>query len=225
MLCCQLSRGGSHLGPSWRESQFSRGERGFADDPYWYDLHVASDQRYRAALEQVVLAAPPLAAGTLVADLGAGTGALAIRFAAAYPHVRLHLIDRNAAKLHLARAKLGPDVVLHEQTVEPGRPGQLGQGRYVQVISGLTLHVIADWEANPTEAAYAERNRAVMAQVLESLRPGGAFVYADFLRHGLGVREHLGLLEAAGFAEADCAWRSGDLAVMGGQRRVMGDES
>lgn len=203
---------------SWRGSLFPRGERGFADDPYWYDLHVAADPRYGAALEEVVRAAPPPELGARVADLGAGTGALALRFAAAYPHVRLHLIDRSGPKLRLAQSRLG-GAELHEHVVDPTEPARLGRGDYPLIISGLTLHVIAAWDAHPTEQDYAERNRAVMAQVFASLLPGGTFVYADFLRHGLGVREHLGLMEAAGFADVDCAWRSGDLAVIGGQRR------
>ena len=70
----------------------------------------------------------------------------------------------------------------------------------------------------PDEADYARRTQALLAQVLASLRPGGAFIYADFIRHGLGVREHLGLLESAGFVEPDCAWRAGDLGVFGGAR-------
>ena len=161
---------------------------------------------------------PPLEAGAIVADLGAGTGALALRYHAAFPSARLHLIDPNGAKLRRARERLGVEVVLHEQTVDPSAPARLGSGEYAAIISGLTLHVIANWDAYPDPASYAERNQAVMAQVLESLRPGGVFVYADFLRHGLGVREHLTLLEAAGFAEVDCAWRSGELGVFGGQR-------
>ena len=58
---------------SWRGAPFPRGERGFADDPYWYDLHVAADPRYGAALQEVVRAAPPVEPGAAVADLGAGT--------------------------------------------------------------------------------------------------------------------------------------------------------
>jgi SAM-dependent methyltransferase len=203
---------------SWRQGLFPRTERGFADDPYWYDLHVASEPRYQAALEEVVRAAPPLPAGARVADLGAGTGALALCYAAAYPLARLHLIDRDGPKLELAQTKLGQRVTLHQQTVDPGQPGALGCGDYDLVVSGLTLHVIADRGSCSDEREYAARNRALMVRLLGSLRPGGAFVYADFIRHGLGVREHLALLDEAGFAEADCAWRAGDLGVFGGQR-------
>src|SRR5205823_11595728 len=101
-----------------------------ADDPYWYDLHVASDPRYGLALQEVVMAAPPVPAGGLVADLGAGTGALAARFAGAFPEAALHLIDRNGPKLRLAQSRLGPNAVVHQQTIDPATPARLGCGGY-----------------------------------------------------------------------------------------------
>lgn len=207
---------------SWRQSLYGHGEHGFADDPYWYELHVTGDPRYRAAIEEIVYAAPPLEEGARVADLGAGTGALAERFIEAYPRVQLHLIDRAGQKLRYAQTRLGPDVVLHEQEVELATTAPLGCGGYALIISSLALHAIADWEAHPSEEVYAERHRAIMARVHASLRPGGVFIYVDHLRHGLGVREHLRLLEAVGMLEVDCAWRSGDLAVIGGQRSALG---
>jgi SAM-dependent methyltransferase len=205
---------------SWRGSLFPRGERGFADDPYWYDLHVASEPRYGQALQEVVRAAPPQPPGTAVADLGAGTGALAQRYLSAYSLAELHLIDPNRPKLEAARARLGGRVTLYQQAVDPEQPAPIGVGGYRLLISGLTLHVIADWNRQPDEQIYAERNLSVMRQVFASLAVGGVFVYADFTRHGLGVREHLSLMESAGFAEVDCAWRSGDLTVVGGQRQA-----
>lgn len=203
---------------SWRQTLYGGGERGFAEDPYWYDLHITADPRYRAAIEEIVYAAPPLAERAPVADLGAGTGALAERFIEAYPQIELHLIDRAGRKLRYAQTRLGPDVILHEQEVDPATASPLGCGGYALIISSLALHAIADWESHPSETAYAERHRALLERVCASLRPGGVFIYADHLRHGLGVREHLSLLEAVGFIEVDCAWRSGDLAVLGGQR-------
>jgi SAM-dependent methyltransferase len=203
---------------SWRGALFPRGERGFADDPYWYDLHVAAEPRYGAALQEVVRAAPPVEPGAAVADLGAGTGALSVRYAQAYPRARLHLIDRSEAKLRRAADKLPGEVLLHEQTLDPEVPATIGSGDYPLIISGLTLHVVAAWDAFPNEADYGRRTQALLAQVLASLRPGGTFIYADFIRHGLGVREHLGLLASAGFVEPDCAWRSGDLGVFGAAR-------
>jgi hypothetical protein len=131
----------------------------------------------------------------------------------------LHLIDAAEPELRRAALRFSGAVELIEQVVDPEQPVRLGRGEYPLVISGLTLHVIAAWDTHPNEAAYSRRNQSIMTAVHASLRPGGVFIYADFIRHGLGVREHLALLEAAGFEEVDCAWRQDDLAVFGGARR------
>lgn len=204
---------------SWRAALFG-GSAGFQDHPYWYDLHIAADPVYAAAVREVVRAAPPPDPGAEVADLGAGTGALMLRFHNAYPLVRPHLIEPHRAKLSLAKGRLElggvTEVVTHQEAIDPQASKVMGSGGYSLIISSLALHVIAGERRPPDE--YAERHRGVMRQVLASLAPGGVFVYAEGVWNGLGVREHLGLLEDAGFRSVDCAWRSGQLLVCGGQR-------
>jgi tRNA (cmo5U34)-methyltransferase len=99
-----------------------------------------------------------------VLDLGAGTGMLAARVAAAHPGVALVLTDGAPAMLEQARATLGPDAELHVADLEDPLPA----GPFDAVVSALAIHHLDD-----------AAKRDLFARVREALPPGGVFVNAE----------------------------------------------
>src|SRR3954447_11621937 len=87
-----------------------------------------------AALE--LLGRPP----RRVLDLGAGTGMLAARVAAAYPDAELVLTDGAPAMLEQARAALGDRAQLHRADLADPPP----DGPFDAVLSALAIHHLDD---------------------------------------------------------------------------------
>jgi tRNA (cmo5U34)-methyltransferase len=196
------------------------------------------DAFYGSAVEALEPAGAPL---RRVLDLGAGTGLLAGRVAAAHPGARVTLLDGAPAMLERARAALGSG---HDYVVAD-LAGELPAGPWDAVVSALAIHHL------PHEA-----QRDLLARVHAGLRPGGVFVDAEQVaaptaaleavyreRHrraaaALGatpaewaaaeermrhdrcatVGALLGWLRHAGFADADCLFKDGRFAVLAARR-------
>jgi tRNA (cmo5U34)-methyltransferase len=141
--------------------------------PATFDAHAAGydgprrrlippfDAFYGTAVDALaMLGRPP----RRVLDLGAGTGMLAARVAAAHPEAELVLTDGAPAMLEQARAVLGPGAALHVADLTDPLPS----GTFDAVVSALAIHHLADAE-----------KRSLFARVREALPPGGVFVNAE----------------------------------------------
>jgi ubiquinone/menaquinone biosynthesis C-methylase UbiE len=106
-----------------------------------------------------------------VLDLGCGTADVTLRFARAYPHVRVHGVDGASAMLDEGRtlvrnANVG-DRVLLELVRLPSRV--LAAGSYDAVISNSLLHHLAD-------------ARVLWATIASAARPGAPVFVMDLCR-------------------------------------------
>jgi tRNA (cmo5U34)-methyltransferase len=193
---------------------------------------------YGDAVDALELAGRPL---ERVLDLGAGTGILARRVAAAHPAARLTLLDGAPAMLDQARAALGE----RADYVTGDLAGPLPPGPWDAVVSALAIHHLDD----PGKRALFERVHAALA-------PAGVFVDAEQVAgptprlEALYARRHerharaagatdaewegalermahdrcapvdaqLAWLRAAGFADVDCVFRDHRFAVLVARR-------
>lgn len=201
--------------PNWRQNLRRRG--GFWRDGRWYDLHLA--RRMPLALpmlEELVAALPPLEPGTLVCDLGCGTGNAAFTVLATYPAIHLTLLDHDADLLAIAQEKTGeirPDVTALQARIRiDGEP--LPGGPYDVITASLALHAIVGHDVEGPEAE--GRYELLFQGLRDSLRPGGHLIIADHVGT-LGLYRQLKALERAGFTDVDCAWRQDDFFVCGGR--------
>jgi tRNA (cmo5U34)-methyltransferase len=220
--------------------------------PATFDAHAAGyetprrrlippfDAFYGAAVDALaMLGRPP----RRVLDLGAGTGMLAARVAAAYPEAELVLTDGAPAMLEQARAALGTDVSLHVADLADPLPA----GPFDAVVSALAIHHLDD-----------AGKRDLFARVRAALPPGGVFVNAEQvagptpcfdrryrewheacaraagtddaewagalerMRHDqcADVESQLEWLREAGFDAADCLFKDHRFAVLVGRRAL-----
>jgi ubiquinone/menaquinone biosynthesis C-methylase UbiE len=177
----------------------------------FYDSIVAVTMRerlFRGRLSRQVLAdLPPNAR---IADVGAGTGTLAIELAAAASDAEVVAVDGDPEILALAEAKEGAAAVVWKQALAAELP--LADSSCDRVAMSLLLHHL---DAGGKRAALAEAHRV--------LRPGGSLHIADWGRPqdpltgaGLltlaffdgfdGIRDHAAgrlprFVEAAGFGD------------------------
>lgn len=199
------------------------------------------DAFYGTVLDLVAEWGPPPKVEAL--DLGAGTGLLAALLGAAFPDMRLHLVDVAGGMLDQARVRLGERPGVRFTTADYAE-ADLG-GPYDLVVSALSIHHLADAD-----------KRRTYARILAALRPGGLFVNAEQVAAptpeleaqaharwrrqaaALGssgaevaaaearmahdrcapVEVQLAWLREAGFAEVDCAFKAWRFAVFSGRR-------
>lgn len=107
-----------------------------------------------------LMAGPP----KRVLDLGAGTGLLAERVAAAYPDAELVLTDAAPAMLDQARERLGHRATFHVADLREPLPDD----DFCAVISALAIHHLDD-----------AGKRDLFGRIHAALRPGGMFVNAE----------------------------------------------
>jgi SAM-dependent methyltransferase len=207
---------------SWRRGLARTPDPSFWEHARWYDIHINYlEPHFAAMVAAIVWGVPPLPVDASAIDIGCGVGTLASRFHAAYPELRLTLLDADEENIERAEKKIGKGGAapspLHYR-IDPDAPaGSLPGAPYALAISSTTFGGIVGEES--TDAVFRARLSNLLRMVYASLEDWGCLIYGDFLSHGLGVREHLILLEEAGFVDAECVWRDGDLVVVGGQRR------
>jgi SAM-dependent methyltransferase len=133
-----------------------------------YDPAVALTMReatFRGRLRDQVL--DGLAAGGSVADVGCGTGTLAIALAAS--GARVIGVDGDPEVLALAQAKPGADAVQWRKGLATALP--LAGATVDRVVMSLLLHHLD-----------AGAKRAALAEAVRVLRPGGRLHVADWGR-------------------------------------------
>jgi tRNA (cmo5U34)-methyltransferase len=140
--------------------------RVFEDHADEYDalrrrLVPCHDAFYGAAVDALDKVGRPL---RRVLDLGAGTGALSVRVAAAHPDTELVLLDGSPAMLAHARAALGDRAGFVVADLRDPLP----PGPFDAVVSALAIHHLDDGE-----------KRALLGRVRDALTPGGVFVNAE----------------------------------------------
>ena len=205
--------------PSWKGNLDRDG--GHWDDGRWYDIHL--ERRMPQAIpmfEELAMALPPLPPGSVVGDVGCGTGNAAATVLDAYPQIQLVLIDEDPDLLSIAHEK----VERMTRNVEPlrvtipsdGEP--LPGGPFDLVVTTLALHSIIGHDVDQAEAE--SRYELLFRSIREPLHPGGHCIIGDHVGT-LPLFAQLKAMERAGFADVDCAWRQDDFFVAGG--RVDGD--
>jgi tRNA (cmo5U34)-methyltransferase len=143
------------------------------DAPATFDAHAAGyeaprrrlippfDAFYGTAVDALtMLGRPP----RRVLDLGAGTGMLTARVAAAHPAAELVLVDGSPAMLEQARATLGDRAEIHVADLADPLP----PGPFDAVVSALAIHHLDD-----------PGKQVLFARVRAALAPGGVFVNAE----------------------------------------------
>ncbi len=143
------------------------------DAPTIFDAHAADydasrrrlippyDRFYDTAVEAVALSTT---SPQRVLDLGAGTGLLSAKVAAAYPTAELHMLDAAPAMLEQGRNRLGDRGTVHIGDFAQPLP----EGPFDAVVSSLAIHHLDD-----------PGKRDLFARVHDALRPGGVFVDAE----------------------------------------------
>jgi ubiquinone/menaquinone biosynthesis C-methylase UbiE len=134
-----------------------------------YDPLIAlmmRERSFRGAVLEALLAEPPPAT---VADIGCGTGTLALAIAERAPQTRVIGVDGDPEVLGIARAKSGADGIEWHEALVDSLP--LAEASADAVTMTLLLHHLAP---SGKTAALREARRI--------LRPGGRLVIADWGR-------------------------------------------
>lgn len=124
--------------------------------------------RYDEMIERIIAYMPGEAQRVL--ELGCGTGTLSVAVAERYPDAELTLVDASPEMLSAARARLGPERIVHlvESRFEDV---DVDRGAFDLVTSGLALHHVAD-------------KVPLFRDLHAFLRPGGTLLYGDQMGGG-----------------------------------------
>ena len=208
------------------------GEQRRWDDPEHARDYLDHRQEvpHRAEGEAVLVDA--LGAVDRVLDLGAGDGRLLGLVLDANPGAGGVALDHNPAMLEAADARFAalPEVAVIDHDLDDELPG--GLGAFDAVVSALALHHFTE-----------ERRRALFAEVLAMLRPGGVFADLDLVRSASealhdrfidrvpwdrdpasawdrhpSLEQRMAWLVDAGFVNVDGLWKWRELALVAGER-------
>jgi tRNA (cmo5U34)-methyltransferase len=175
-----------------------------------------------------------------VLDIGAGTGLLSGRVVEAFPDARIELLDASEPMLSEARERLGESVTaVHVADMADALP----DGPYDAIVSALAIHHLDDADKRALSGQVHDRLRGggvfVNAEQVAAPSPALASVYTDMwirdcralgaseteldgarerMRHDrcVDVETQVQWLREAGFAPADCVYKSWRFAVMAG---------
>ena len=173
-----------------------------------------------------------------VLDLGAGTGLVAEQVARAFPDARIELLDASEPMLREASERLGAAVTAVHVT---DMAGPLPEGPFDAVVSALAIHHLPDEDkrnlmrrvhdglcpggvfvnAEQVSGPTPELTRLYEQRWADDCRKLGASEAEldgarERMRHDrcADVESQLRWLREAGFAAADCVYKSWRLAVM-----------
>jgi tRNA (cmo5U34)-methyltransferase len=178
-----------------------------------------------------------------ILDLGAGSGLLTQLIRSRFPEARVHLIDFSGPMLDLARARLGDDpLITYQQADYIADP--LPQN-LCAVVSSLSIHHIADADkrtvfsriyhslrpggvfvnaeqvTGPTPALDARYKSLWLQQVHDAGATEQQIadsLYRQKEDRCAPVETQLTWMRAAGFADADCWYKEGRMAVLSGTK-------
>ena len=167
-----------------------------------------------------------------VLDLGTGDGHLLAGVARVCPEAAAVGVDLSPAMVGAARERFAGAEGVEFEVHDLMDPLPAGLGEFDLILSGLAIHHLPD-----------ERKRALFAEVLDRLRPGGAFYNLDCVssptpelsalsQRALGLDrrdpdpsdqpaplgDQLEWLKEAGFDPVDCHWKWLELCLFGGIR-------
>jgi tRNA (cmo5U34)-methyltransferase len=152
--------------------EYSRNEkirRHFNEEAESFDPWISSLAPYYSEAIKAMVSALCFDPGSniRVADLGCGTGSVALAVKERFPDSEIYCVDLSENMLEEAREKLAPynGIEFHEADIKGFRQ----EGRYDAVLSSLCLHHIED----QCEKQDLFRN------VFDSLVPGGMFIVYD----------------------------------------------
>lgn len=146
------------------------------------------DAFYGTAVGALDLAARPL---RRILDLGAGTGMLTVRVAAAHPEAEITLLDGSGPMLDEARGALGDDARF--EFCQSGLEDDLPAGQWDAIVSALAIHHLDD-----------AGKRGLFARSHAALAPGGMFMNAEQVAG-----------PTAFFADTYLAWHEGAARAAG----------
>jgi tRNA (cmo5U34)-methyltransferase len=200
-------------------------------------LIPACDALYRWAIDLIP------AQAKRILDLGAGSGLLSMLLRQRFPEAQLHLVDFSSPMLDLARARLGDDPrITYQQAdyVTDFLPNNL-----CAVASSLSIHhlddadkrtvfarihqslrpggvfVNAEQVAGPTSALDARYKSLWLAQIRAAGATEQQIANSLFRQQEdrcAPVELQLTWMRAAGFADADCWYKEGRMAVLAGTK-------
>ncbi|MCC5840664.1 MAG: peptide chain release factor N(5)-glutamine methyltransferase [Opitutales bacterium] len=171
-------------------------------------------------VERIVekLASPP---PQRIADLGTGSGALALALASAFPSAGVHAVDASTAALEQARANAAANHLTDRITWHHGDWCAPLDGTFDLIVSNPPYLSQADWEAAEPEVRLFEPRQALVAEdegcadlltILEQarrhLKPGGLLALETNIDHHprlLAAAAKLGYTDLQ--AEQDCSGR------------------
>src|SRR5262245_61777793 len=129
---------------SWRRGLARTPDPSFWEHARWYDIHINYlEPHFAAMVAAIVWGVPPLPTDASAIDIGCGVGTLASRFHAAYPELRLTLLDADEENIERAEKKIGkggaaPNPLPYR--IDPDAPaGSLPGVPYALAISSTTF--------------------------------------------------------------------------------------
>jgi tRNA (cmo5U34)-methyltransferase len=163
------------------------------------------EEFYGTAVELLALREGPV---RRVLDLGAGTGLMSEAVLSRYPDAELVLIDGAAEMVAQARERLAG---AHARFVVADLREALPDGPFDAVVSALAIHHLEHQD-----------NRDLLRRVVESLRPGGAFINAE---HVAGATPWLEQTYRRLWRAACTAAAAEDEEIASAERRMEADHS
>ncbi len=196
---------------SGRPTAYLLGEREFWSLPLTVAEGVLVPRPETELLVELALARIPDRAPWRVADLGTGSGAIALAIASERPMARVTAVERNPRALAVAAANASRLGLERVEMVRGDWCGPLAPGAFDLVAANPPYvaegdPALAALHAEPREALAAgpeglDDLRRICASAPDCLRPGGWLLLEHGRDQGEAVRA---LLEAAGLAEVEC---------------------
>jgi SAM-dependent methyltransferase len=174
----------------------------------WIARDVTRDEERRQRLRQMVAAGPYAAEAEItVLDVGGGYGVVTEEVLSAFPRAVVTLQDYSQPMLDQARQRLAAYGERVRYAVgdlrDPAWTDAVG-GQFDLAVSAIAIHNLRD--RSQIAACY----RAVAGV----LKPGGVFLDYDLFELIGGIDAQMKTIRDAGFAEVDCLWQQGRLAII-----------
>jgi 2-polyprenyl-3-methyl-5-hydroxy-6-metoxy-1,4-benzoquinol methylase len=174
----------------------------------WIARDLTRDDERRRRLQQMLAAAPRSSEDAIaVLDVGGGYGVVTEEVLRAFPRAHVMLQDYSQPMLDEARRRLtahaGRVAYAQGDLRDPAWVQQVG-GPFDLVVSAIAIHNLRD------RSEIAECYRAIAGLV----KPDGAFLDYDLFELIGGIEVQLKTIREAGFAQVECLWQEGRVAIV-----------